>query len=318
MKKRILLTILSFVCVFVGVLGLTACGENIPDPPAHIHNYLWVDNDNGTHKQHCTVSGCDVPDISVGNHDFTNGNCVCGAKKKATNLNFALNEDGNSYSLSKGDYTDAEIIIPSTYNGKPVTIIEQEAFRGCIGLTSIVIPDSVIGYGGYSFYYGCENLASIIVDENNPILSSQDGILYSKNKEKIICVPKTVSGEMVISNGVKKIDWYAFSYCRKLTSLIIPNSVTSIGSGAFEGCKSLTIYCEAMSAENMSWWDNDIYYPLVWDYKNNNKDSKGYEYSVIDGIRYALKDTEAIVVGQPANIVDSIIIPESVMYKGAN
>ncbi len=82
MKKRsFVVLIMSVVAIFCLAFGLTACGgRNEPSTPTHTHNYQWVDNGDGTHKQHCSVSGCTVPDINSGSHDFTNGNCFCGAK----------------------------------------------------------------------------------------------------------------------------------------------------------------------------------------------------------------------------------------------
>ena len=46
----------------------------------HTHNYKWVDNGDGTHKQHCAVDGCDLPDKNSGTHVYgEDGKCVCGA-----------------------------------------------------------------------------------------------------------------------------------------------------------------------------------------------------------------------------------------------
>lgn len=60
------------------------CGRVVNAVSAHAHDYKWVNNGDGTHKQHCSVDGCDKPDISEGNHDFSDGDsCECGAKKPA-------------------------------------------------------------------------------------------------------------------------------------------------------------------------------------------------------------------------------------------
>ena len=67
---------------------------------------------------------------------------------------------------------------------------------------------------------------------------------------------------------VSAIVEYAFSGCSALTSIEIPNSVTSIGYNAFYGCSNLTIYCEAESEPSGwgSWW-NSSNCPVVWGYK---------------------------------------------------
>ncbi len=79
----------------------------------------------------------------------------------------------------------------------------------------------------------------------------------------------------------------------------------------------MTIYCETVSAPNgwSSDWNNTNR-PVVWDCKNNNVDENGYEYAVIDGIRYSLKDGIAAVIEQPDNISGDIIIPSSMTHNG--
>ncbi len=105
--------------------------------------------------------------------------------------------------------------------------------------TSYKIPSSVesIGSGAFS---GCYNLTSITVDENNLNYSSQDGILYNKDKTQIIATPKGISGSIVLPNSLTSIGLLAFENCKNLESITIPNSVTSIGNSAFQNCRSLT------------------------------------------------------------------------------
>ena len=117
-----------------------------------------------------------------------------------------------------------------------VTSIGQGAFYGCDNLTNITIPNSVTSIGGQAFPYN----SSITVDSGNPNYASEGRILYNKAKTEIVFVPKGISGNVTIANGVTSISAGEFENCGSLTSVIIPNSVTSIGRLAFGGCDSLT------------------------------------------------------------------------------
>ncbi len=119
-----------------------------------------------------------------------------------------------------------------------VTKIEDHAFEGCTNLTSITIPDSVTKIGNYAFY-DCSGLREIKVDAGNKNYSSEDGVLYNKEKTELICCPGGKTS-ITIPDSVAEIGWGAFSGCRGLTSITIPDSVTEIGDGAFSGCTGLT------------------------------------------------------------------------------
>ena len=69
-----------------------------------------------------------------------------------------------------------------------VTSIGTWAFRHCTGLTSITIPDSVTSIGNEAFAY-CSSLTSITVDSANKHYSSQDGVLFNKDKTQLIQYP---------------------------------------------------------------------------------------------------------------------------------
>ena len=152
--------------------------------------------------------------------------------------------------------------------GNSVTSIGDEAFDCCSSLTSIVIPEGVTSIGDRAFAY-CDSLVSIIVDEGNTAYKSIDGNLYTKDGKTLIqyAIGKTDSS-FIIPDSVTSIGSGAFYRCSKLTNIVIPGSVTSIGNEAFLNCSNLTIYCEAESQP--AGWDeewNPDNCPVIWGYE---------------------------------------------------
>lgn len=172
------------------------------------------------------------------------------------------------------------VVIPAS-----VTSIGSSAFQACTSLSSVTIPDSVesIGYHAFSWCdltnitisanvssigsgaFGLNsNLRGIWVEEDNPNYSSDSyGVLFNKDKTKLLCCPGGFTGsyripasvrsfddrpfydcrsltDVTIPDGVESIGDYMFTWCTSLASITIPNSVTTIGYTAFNKCDSLT------------------------------------------------------------------------------
>ena len=136
--------------------------------------------------------------------------------------------------------SDTQIRIPEKIKGKPVTGIYSNAFSYCTSLTSVTIPATVTEIYDNAFI-DSTSLTEINVSSDNPLYSSQDGILFNKDKTTLICYPAGKENTSYsIPNSVTEIGEYSFSYCTSLTNVDIPNSVNEIGIDAFECCTSLT------------------------------------------------------------------------------
>ena len=115
----------------------------------------------------------------------------------------------------------------------------QDIFLGCRSLINITISKNVKEIGYYAFS-SCSHLEEFIVDPENPLYTSQDGVLFDKNMKTLLCYPSGKSGAYTIPDGVTNIKGDAFSECDNLTSVTIPNSVTSIKERTFYACFNLT------------------------------------------------------------------------------
>lgn len=114
--------------------------------------------------------------------------------------------------------------------------IGDSAFTGCAGLKSVSIPDSVTDIAENAFML-CRNLASFQVSPTHPVYVFNCKALINKQDMTLLRYADTKGGEYEVIWGIRRIGSGAFSDM-KVTSVVLPQTVTEIGNFAF-GCSSL-------------------------------------------------------------------------------
>ena len=232
--------------------SVTSIGES--DGEIHVIAIDEFAEESTTHfnmPAYLAFEGCtDLASITV-----TNGNPICDSR---SNCNAIIDTYSNTLVLGCKN-----TIIPSS-----VTSIGGFAFKDCTGLTSMTIPSSVTSIEGYAFK-GCTSLTSMTIPSSvtsigygafsdTPYYNDQpDGVFYAGNIAYTYKGTMPENTSIIIKRGTRKINDNAFEGKINLTSITIPESVTSIGSYAFSrtGLTSVTIPSSVTSIGNAAFYD---------------------------------------------------------------
>lgn len=183
--------------------------------------------------------------------------------QNAEGFDYEVMSDG-SVRLLKYTGTKTDVVIPSQIDGKTVTSLAAAIFYDNHDITSVTIPETITEYiipNGRNPFEAYGELKCIDVAENNPIFSSVDGVLFNKDKTKLICYPRNKDGtSYIIPLGVKTIGGSAFEYVQlenieipdgveqfelfsflgsSIKEISIPASLTTIGMRCFSACEQL-------------------------------------------------------------------------------
>ena len=185
----------------------------------------------------------------------------------STQIDFTYVLHEGTWAISDYTGTAAQVIVPSSHEGIPVTAIEDEAFSSDKTITSVFIPDSVTTIGNFAFH-NCSNLAKVDMGKgvtdigeyafarcgslseikipegiatigNNAFLGSDNIISASIPIDVIDLVPHdNMQAVEITGNGI--VPESAFEGCTTLTSVTVGAGITSIGYHAFYDCENLT------------------------------------------------------------------------------
>ena len=167
------------------------------------------------------------------------------AAESESKYSIGQNNPDNNITIEDNSYVFVSPFVYQISDGKAT----MENCRLYDKLDSVIIPSEirvlehvypVTNIRHKAFVHYSNGLTSINVSNDNPYYSSDEGILYDKNKTVLICAPKGKKGEIKIPSGVTRIEGSAFRYCRYVKNIMISSNVTSIGEWAFSGCYSLT------------------------------------------------------------------------------
>ena len=240
-------------------------------------------------------------------------------------INYILNSDGTAEVTSKyPSYSGSVVIPPSvTYNGITYKVIgiNDWAFAGDTGLTSITIPNSVTNIGERAFE-DCTKLASVTM--GNGVTRIRALAFTDCSKLKTI----------ILSAALERMDSYVFENCSSLETITVPQSVKQLGEYAFRGCNAKifmlpTTPPELIKESGPYFYEQpaigagDYYVPCdavslynaaaAW----KTITVKGGTVAVVDKVAYRITcDNNALVIKNDNGYTGNLVIPSKVTHDG--
>ena len=202
-------------------------------------------------------------------------------EEAATDFDYTTTD--NEVTINSVSSNDAQLTIPSTIDGLPVTSLFVYALLGEYPAQQFTIPDSITDFPWNLINDSFRNLTEIVIDPNNQPFTSIDGVLFNKEATKLLVYPANKEGDYTFPDSVTQIAANAFSNNAHLTSLTLPDNLEQMDSSPFEATFNLTDLIIDQENPNFSTIDGVLY----------NKDAtilhfcpkaKFGEYSISDSV----------------------------------
>ena len=256
-------------------------------------------------------TGCDkLVEISIGSNVTTIGYNAFGSCSSLESINIP----GNVKYIHDSAFSWCDQLSNiNIENG--VESIGHEVFCGCVDLNNITIPNSV-SYLGENLFIGCYSLENIDVDDKNFFYCSENGILFNKDKTKLVQFPGGKDIEnYIIPNSVIEVGSYAFAYCNKLQNITVSDSVTNIGYRAFIYCVSAQTIYISDRVENIGEGYPDTFEGCI-SLESIIVSPENNFFSSEDGVLFD-KNKNTLLKYPDAKIDKEYIVPDSVKKIGA-
>ena len=186
------------------------------------------------------------------------------------NVGYFYKETGKELTISQYDGYDEDVKVPSIIDNKTVIGFTKKCFFNGqswsgIKIKSITLPYSIYSLGDETFnnlkfllkvdipynvteintnvFVGCDNLESINISKNNSQYTSEEGVLYDKNKKNLFKYPSAKTNKnFIVPSSLERIEDYSFTYTKNIEILNITEKVNYIGSYAFSSSNVKEIY----------------------------------------------------------------------------
>ncbi|MDO4544020.1 MAG: leucine-rich repeat protein [Clostridia bacterium] len=155
--------------------------------------------------------------------------------ERAGDWEYSIDSTTNEARITHYLGSDTSVVIPRALDGYQVTAIAAEAFVGKL-IESVEIGNNVMTVEERAFS-SCPFLTSFTVAADNPnYKADDDGVLLTKDGKTLLQYPAgKEQTSYTIPYGVETIAADAFSPCKALSNIVIPDTVTRIGTDAFYG-----------------------------------------------------------------------------------